>query len=138
MTPPEAVVTEGNPSVTDVPPAVFVCVIETLKNRPDFLRAASARRHGTGGFMLQARSRGDDTALVRVGYTASKKIGNAVVRNRAKRRLRDVVRAVFPAAARPGWDYVLVARPGATIERDFAAMLDDLREALARVHGGRP
>jgi ribonuclease P protein component len=138
MTPPEADVTEGNPSVTDVPPAVFVCVIETLKNRPDFLRAASARRHGTGGFMLQARARGDDTALVRVGYTASKKIGNAVVRNRAKRRLREVVCAVLPGGARPGWDYVLVARPEASVTRDFAALLDDLREALARVHGGRP
>jgi ribonuclease P protein component len=137
MTPPEADVTEGFPRVTDAPPAVFVCAIEVLKNRPDFLRAASARRQGTGGFMLQARARGDDSAVVRVGYTASKKIGNAVVRNRAKRRLREVVRAVLPGAAQPGWDYVLVARPGATVERDFAALLDDLRGALARVHGAR-
>jgi ribonuclease P protein component len=138
MTPPEADVTEGNPSVTDAPLAAFVCVLETLKNRPDFLRAASAKRQGTGGFMLQARARGNDSTRVRVGYTASKKIGNAVVRNRAKRRLRAVVRAVMPGAARAGWDYVLVARPQATVTRDFAALLDDLRAALDRVHGDRP
>jgi ribonuclease P protein component len=136
MTPPEADVTEGTPGVTDAPPAVFVCAVEVLKTRPDFLRTASARRQGTGGFMLQARARGDDSAVVRVGYTASKKIGNAVTRNRAKRRLRALARAVLPGAAQPGWDYVLVARPGATVERAFAALIDDLHGALARVHGG--
>jgi ribonuclease P protein component len=137
MTLPEADVTEGFPGVTDAPPAAFVCAVETLKARADFLRTAGARRQGTGGFMLQARARGDDRAVVRVGYTASRKIGNAVTRNRAKRRLRAVVQAVLPGAARPGWDYVLVARPGATVERDFAALIDDLRGALVRVHGGR-
>jgi ribonuclease P protein component len=137
MTPPEARVTDGDAGLTEARPAVFVCAIEVLKNRPDFLRAASARRQGTGGFMLQARARGDDSALVRVGYTASKKIGNAVVRNRAKRRLREVVRAVLPGAGQPGWDYVLVARPGATVSRDYALLLDDLRGALARVHMAR-
>jgi ribonuclease P protein component len=136
MTPPEADVTEGTPGVTVAPPAVFVCAVEVLKTRPDFLRTASARRQGTGGFMLQARARGDDSAVVRVGYTASKKIGNAVTRNRAKRRLRALARAVLPGAAQPGWDYVLVARPGATVERAFAALIDDLHGALARVHGG--
>ncbi len=138
MMPPEADVTEGMPGVTDAPPAVFVCAIDMLKTRPDFLRAAAARRQGTGGFMLQARARGDDSAVVRVGYTASKKIGNAVLRNRAKRRLRAVVRAVLPRAARPGWDYVLVARPGATVARDFTVLLDELRDALARIHKDRP
>ncbi|MGL5010786.1 MAG: ribonuclease P protein component [Paracoccaceae bacterium] len=137
MTPPEADVTEGKPGVTDAPPAVSVCVIETLKNRPDFLRAASARRQGTAGFLLQARARGDDSALVRVGFTASKKIGNAVLRNRAKRRLREVVRAVLPQGGVPGWDYVLVARPEATVSRAFALLLDDLRGALQAVHKGR-
>jgi ribonuclease P protein component len=138
MTPPEAEVTDGNAGLTTVPPALFVCAIGILKTRPDFLRAASAKRQGTGGFMLQARARGDDSAQVRVGYTASKKIGNAVARNRAKRRLRAVVRAVMPGGGRPGWDYVLVARPGATVDRDFAALLADLRSALASVHKARP
>ena len=110
---------------------------ETLRTRPDFLRAASARRQGTASFMLQARDRGDDTLTVRIGFTASKKIGNAVLRNRAKRRMRAVVRAVLPSLARPGWDYVLVARPGATVSRLFTDLLADLTSALSSVHKDR-
>lgn len=117
--------------------AVIACTLETLRNRPDFLRAASARRQGTGGFMLQARARGDDSPVVRVGFTASKKIGNAVFRNRAKRRLRALVREVMPTRVRPGWDYVLVAKPGATVVRDFADLRRDLESALQSVHRDR-
>lgn len=89
------------------------------------------------GFLLQARRRGDGEpgAGIRIGYTCSKKIGNAVARNRAKRRLRALAREVMPALARPGWDYVLVGRPGATIERGFAELRAELAAALARVHG---
>ena len=108
-----------------------------LARRADFLRAASARRQGTPGFLLQARARGDDWVVVRVGYTCSKKIGNAVARNRAKRRLRAAADAVLPGLARAGWDYVLVGRPGATIERNFEALLSDLRLALHQVHRDR-
>ena len=109
-----------------------------LAKRADFLRAASARRQGTGGFLLQARDRQDDNPAIRVGFTCSKKIGNAVARNRAKRRLREVAQLVLPGLARPGWDYVLVGKPGATIARDFATLLDDLRAALDQVHRDRP
>lgn len=116
------------------PAAVFHLPLETLRNRPDFLRAAQARRQGTGGFLLQARSRADDSAVVRVGFTASKKIGNAVFRNRAKRRLRALVREVMPDLVKPGWDYVLVAKPGATVVRDFADLRRDLESALRSVH----
>lgn len=108
-----------------------------LRKRAEFLRAASARRQGTAGFLLQARPRGDEGAF-RVGYTCSKKIGNAVARNRAKRRLRALARAVMPEVALPGWDYVLVGRPQATIARDFADLCADLRAAMARVHRGTP
>lgn len=112
--------------------------LTTLQRRADFLRAASARRQGTAGFLLQARPRRADEAVppqaIRVGFTCSRKVGNAVVRNRAKRRLRALARAVLPTAARPGWDYVLVGRPEATVTRDYAAMLGDLAHALARVH----
>ena len=116
------------------PSAVLSFLIETLKNRPDFLRAAQARRQGTPGFLLQARARGDDRALVRIGFTASKKIGNAVARNLAKRRLREVARAVLPGLARPGWDYVLVARPGVTTIRVYALLVSDLATALRALH----
>jgi ribonuclease P protein component len=134
MTPPEAEVTGMNAKVTPPPPADFVCAIQTLQYRPDYLRAASARRQSTPGFLLQARFRADDVALVRVGFTASKKIGNAVFRNRAKRRMRALARAILPKGGRPGWDYVLVARPGVTVDRVFALLLDDLSAALRQVH----
>lgn len=109
---------------------------EILRQRADFLRAAAARRQGTAGFLLQARRR-DEGEGVRIGFTCSKKIGNAVARNRAKRRLRALAREIMPDHARPGWDYVLVGRPGATIARDFADLKRDLQQALTRIHESR-
>ena len=106
----------------------------TLTQRADFLSAAKARRQGTAGFLLQARRRGDD-GPARIGYTCSKKIGNAVARNRAKRRLRAIAREILPDLAQAGWDYVLIGRPGATATRDFADMCRDLTYALRKVHG---
>ncbi len=74
---------------------------------------------------------------VRVGFTCSKKVGNAVARNRAKRRLREVARAVLPGEGREGWDYVLIGRPEITAALPFAQLLSDLSAALARVHAKR-
>ncbi|MCF8485991.1 MAG: ribonuclease P protein component [Rhodobacteraceae bacterium] len=117
-------------------PAALFC-IKTMQTRPEFVRTASARRQGAGGFLIQARYRDDQNAMVQVGITASKKIGNAVARNRAKRRLRAVARAVLPGFACPGWDYVLVARPGVTVDRPFATLLTDLESALLHIHKAR-
>lgn len=131
MAPPE---TEGIGQSAEDPagsPAVSFCV---MASRADFLKAAGARRQGTDGFLLQARDRADGLALVRIGFTASKKIGNAVLRNRAKRRLRALSREVLAREARPGWDYVLVARPEATVSRPYADLIADLARALRSVH----
>jgi ribonuclease P protein component len=84
--------------------------------------------------LVQARDRGDSDPTIRVGYTCSKKIGNAVARNRAKRRLRAAVAEVLLPGAKPGWDYVLVGRPGVTLDRAFADLKGDLIYALRKIH----
>ncbi|WP_045391643.1 ribonuclease P protein component [Falsirhodobacter sp. alg1] len=117
-------------------PAVLSCSgadMQVLIKRADFLRAAQARRQGAQGFLLQARARGDD-APMRVGYTCSKKLGNAVARNRAKRRLREIARLTLPELGRDGWDYVLVGRPKVTGTREFSALMNDLKVALRQIH----
>lgn len=118
-------------------PEAALLPLDRLRNRPDFLRAARARRVPCPAFLLQARERapGEAAEAVRVGFTCSKKVGNAVARNRAKRRLREVARLVLPDHGRAGWDYVLIGRPGETADRDFAALLDDLKRALRKLHG---
>ena len=105
-----------------------------LKRRADFLRVAAARRKWAApGLILQAAPQPESTeeATVRVGFTASRKVGNAVKRNRARRRLRAIAEQVLPHAA-PGNDFVLVAR-AATVERDFDALRNDLVAGLKKL-----
>lgn len=108
----------------------------TLKNRADFLRvAATRRRAATLGLILQAARRPEGlgcVAVVRVGFTASRKVGNAVTRNRAKRRLRSAAAAILPGRGKPGTDYVLIAR-ASTVDRPYDALIADLEAALRRV-----
>ena len=107
-----------------------------LDKRSDFLKAASARRVPTPAFTLQYRQRAEGEAEgIRVGFTCSKKVGNAVARNRAKRRLREVARLTLPDHGRDGFDYVLIGRKDVTATRDFAQMRADLEQALGKAHG---
>lgn len=106
--------------------------LKVMRARKDFLAAARAKRAHTPAFLLQIRNRGDD-APPRVGFTCSKKVGNAVARNRAKRRLREVARLTLTPLARPGHDYVFIGRAGLTAQHPFAEMCQDLQLALEKL-----
>ncbi len=118
------------------PPAALapaaLAPIARLKKRPDFLAAAKGLNCARGAVVAQSRHRDDGSPLIRIGFTATRRIGGAVVRNRAKRRLREAARLVAPLHARPGCDYVFIAR-GGTASRPWAPLLDDMKSALVRL-----
>jgi ribonuclease P protein component len=116
-----------------------MAAVARLKRRPDFLRVAGGRRKWVApGLILQALRQDDSTpsregiAPARVGFTASAKVGNAVVRNRARRRLRAAAASVLPRHAEPAHDSVLIARAG-TVKRRFAELVADLEAGLKRL-----
>jgi len=110
--------------------------LERLKKRADFLRVAGLRRKWAApGLILQAApGPAQDASLesLRVGFTVSKKVGNSVCRNRARRRLRAVVAELFPTRAAPGIDYVVIGRRE-TLDRPYSLLLQDLATALKRL-----
>ena len=110
--------------------------IERLKKRAEFLACAQAPSCARGAVVVQARPRGDDQPLVRAGFTATKRIGGSVQRNRAKRRMREAARLLLPDLGRPGVDYVFIARGGVTT-RPWARLLDDMKSALIRLAAER-
>jgi ribonuclease P protein component len=102
-----------------------------LKQRADFLAAASGAKVATAAFVLQGRKR-DDVGPARVGFTVSRKVGTAVERNRVRRRLRDIVRRSPADDLRAGYDYVLIGRRTA-LSRTFDHMIEDFTNALRRL-----
>jgi ribonuclease P protein component len=109
--------------------------IDRLRKRREFLAAATGRKWAATGLILQARNRADDAAP-RIGFTVTRKVGSAVIRNRARRRLRAAASEILPLLAKEGYDYVLVGRAG-TLTRAWPDLLDDLRSALAKVHANK-
>ena len=118
-----------------IPAPTSAPIMERLRQRADFLAAAAGARAPVSGFVLQALDRRED-GPVRVGFTVSKKVGNAAERNRVRRRLREVVRLAPQAPLRPGYDYVLIGRRTA-LDLPFARLVEDFARALGRVHAGR-
>ena len=106
--------------------------VTTLTIRRDFIAANAGRRAPMPGFVLLVRDRQDGDPVMRVGFTVTKKIGNAVVRNRMKRRLRALSRELLPEAGIRGADHVLIGRNGG-IERDYALLRTELAKALKKV-----
>lgn len=107
---------------------------QTLTKRADFLRANSGIRNARAGFVLLTRP--NDGQGIRFGITVTKKIGNAVVRNRMKRRFRELLRAALPTLGLPDHDHVLIGRAGG-VERDLHLMAEELDRALQRAREGR-
>ncbi|MBC9880080.1 ribonuclease P protein component [Bradyrhizobium sp. INPA01-394B] len=114
--------------------------MDRLRQRADFLAVANGARVNSPAFVLQSLDRRgldrsslghDDSGPVRIGFTVTKKNGNAPERNRIRRRLRELVKRLDPVSMQPHHDYVLVGRRDA-LTRDFATMLDDLRTAFTR------
>ncbi len=103
-----------------------------LKRRAEFLRVAGkGRKTPSSGVVVQALDRGDD-GPARLGFTVTKKVGNAVIRNRTRRRLREAARAVLSTTEVRGVDLVLIGRDS-TRGRRFTLLVDDFRRALAKL-----
>jgi len=108
--------------------------VSVIRKRADFLAANRGLRVARPGFVLLAHPNGGRGK--RYGVTVTRKIGNSAVRNRMKRRFRELLRAALPEAGLPDHDHVLIGRQGG-IERDFARLRDELSAALAKAAAGK-
>jgi ribonuclease P protein component len=106
--------------------------LTTIRKRADFLAANGGRRASTPGFVLLVRDRADGDPAKRVGFTVTRKIGGAVVRNRMKRRLRALAREILAPDGFAGCDHVLIGRSGG-IERDYGLLRDEMSRAFEKL-----
>ena len=107
--------------------------LSTIKARPDFLRIRGGQKWSGAGFLLETKPCLTPGGPPRFGFTVTKKLGNAVVRNRIRRRLKEAAKLAADAHAKAGFDYVVVARKAA-FDMPFERMLADMVAALRRVH----
>ena len=103
-----------------------------IKKRSDFLAANRGKRYATPGFVLLVRDRRDDNPAIRLGITITKKVGNAVIRNRMRRRFRALAQEMLADKGKAGADHILIGRDSG-IERDFDALRADMVKALGKI-----
>jgi ribonuclease P protein component len=105
-----------------------------IKKRSDFLAANRGKRYATPGFVLLVRDRQDDSPAIRLGITITKKVGNAIIRNRMRRRFRALAQEMLDDKGKAGADHILIGRDSG-IERDFDALRADMVKALGKLCG---
>lgn len=103
-----------------------------IKKRSDFLAANRGKRYATPGFVLLVRDRRDDSPAIRLGITITKKVGNAVIRNRMRRRFRALAQEILADKGKAGADHILIGRDSG-IERNFDALRADMVKALGKL-----
>jgi ribonuclease P protein component len=105
-----------------------------ITKRADFLSANRGKRFATSGFVLLVHDRNDDDPAIRLGITITKKVGNAVIRNRMRRRFRSLMREMLDDSGKAGADHILIGR-GSGIEMDFGRLRADMQRGLNKLCG---
>jgi len=124
-----------SPATACLPGSYVPSIMDRLTRRREFLKASGAPSWKARGVIVQALQRGDQ-APARTGFTVTKKLGNAVVRNRIRRRLKEAVRLIAPEHFAAGTDYVFIGRQMA-LERSFELLMEDIDQALEHLNKGQ-